>query len=536
MTRFWIAIVLAAASVPAASPPRLPEARWGGELRFAMRTDPKTFDPLKVIDEASETVRYLTGGVLLRVNRQTQKIEPELAESYKITGGGRRIQFQLRKGVLFSDGTPFSAADVAHTIRRAIDPAVQAPAGNVIQGATVEIAGPDRVAVTLPAPVASLDRYFDGLSIQSASSPLGLKAVLGPFQLAAYTAGSHVLLKRNPHYWKKDESGRRLPYLDAVRMDIVPNADLEMIRYQRGELHLIPALDGESFDRLRSRDPKAARDSGPSLDYEMLWFNQAPGGALAPHKRAWFASRDFRRALSGAINRADLVRLAYRGYARPAASPVSPANLVWFNRRLEPHAYDPEGSRRKLAAMGFTVSDGLARDRGGHPVEFSVLVPGSSKQRVRMATLIQQDLARIGVKLNIVPLDMQALVERIARTFQYEACLLGLTKVDPDPNGQMNVWLSSGTNHPWWPNQKQAATPWEAEIDRLMRSQAAQGDPKKRKADFDRVQEILWQEAAPLFLVHPSALSAVSSAVAGALPAALTPRLLWNAEFLQLAR
>src|SRR5690349_15817099 len=85
----------------------LPAARgqFGGELRFCLQGEPKTFNPLLVEDDPSEVVRYLTGGVLIRVNRSTQALEPELATSWKIDRNGRRITLQTRRGVTFSDGT-----------------------------------------------------------------------------------------------------------------------------------------------------------------------------------------------------------------------------------------------------------------------------------------------------------------------------------------------------------------------------------------------------------------------------------------------
>src|ERR671925_2239643 len=75
------------------------------ELRFCIASDPKTFNPLLVEDDSSEAVRYLTGGVLVRMNRLTQNAEPGLATSWKVTGGGKTITFALRKGIYFSDGT-----------------------------------------------------------------------------------------------------------------------------------------------------------------------------------------------------------------------------------------------------------------------------------------------------------------------------------------------------------------------------------------------------------------------------------------------
>jgi peptide/nickel transport system substrate-binding protein len=99
----------------------------------------------------------------------------------------------------------------------------------------------------------------------------------------------------------------------------------------------------------------------------------------------------------------------------------------------------------------------------------------------------------------------------------------------------MNVWLSSADNHQWNPRQKSPETAWEAEIDRLMRAQATEGSPAKRKAWFDRVQEIAWEEAPFLYLVHPHALAAVSPRLRQAAPAALRPQIYWNVERLFFA-
>jgi len=124
----------------------------------------------------------------------------------------------------------------------------------------------------------------------------------------------------------------------------------------------------------------------------------------------------------------------------------------------------------------------------------------------------------------------------MTQSFDYEAILLGLTNVDLDPNGEMNVWLSSSENHQWNPQQKTPETPWEAEIDRLMRLQASTSDAKKRKEAFDRVQEIVVEEAPFIFLINKNALSAVSQSVHGAGPVILMPQTYWNAEVLTVGK
>jgi peptide/nickel transport system substrate-binding protein len=151
-----------------------------------------------------------------------------------------------------------------------------------------------------------------------------------------------------------------------------------------------------------------------------------------------------------------------------------------------------------------------------------------------MATLIQQDLAALGMEVNVVALDFPALVERLMHTQDYEACLLGLENVDPDPNAMMNVWLSSSPNHQWSPSEKVPATPWEAEIDREMNLQATSLKDPVRKQAVDRVQQIVADQQPFIYLVYPNVLVAVSPRIEGVQPAVLEPELIWNAEYLRL--
>ncbi len=513
-------------------------AQSGSELRFCLRNEPKTFNPLLVEDDASETVRYLTGGVLIRANRQTQQLEPELAVSWKLSKDGRQITFQLRKGIFFSDGTPFSASDVAYTVQQMMDPALHSPTGDAFRSGAgavdAKVFSPDRIAVTFPAPVAGLAQLFDQVAILSAHSPNKEKAVLGPFMVADYKPGAMLLLKRNPNYWKMDAQGHKLPYLDAIRMDIQPNRDIEVLRFKRGELDLINALDSEYFDRLASTSSNLVHDAGPSLDSEQMWFNQVAKAPIPDYKRKWFRSTNFRRAISLAINREDLSRVVFNGHARPALGPISTANKFWFNHELQPDLYSRDAALAKLQLDGFRLQNGTLRDAGGNSVEFSIITNAGNKYRERMAVLIQQDLQKIGIKVNVVTLDFPSLIERISQSFNYEAAILGLTNVDLDPNGQMNVWLSSSENHQWNPQEKSPETSWEAEIDKLMREQASSSDPRKRKKSFDRVQQIVAEQAPFIYLVNRNALSAISSSVQGATPVILRPQTYWNVERLTL--
>jgi len=513
-------------------------SQGGGELRFCLGSEPKTFDPLLVDDDSSLSIRYLTGGVLVRVNRRTQDLEPELAESWQASKDGKQITFKLRHGIAFSDGSPFSAEDVAFTMQRLMDPALHSSTGDAFRSGNgtinTRVIAPDEISIIFPAPLAGLERLFDQVAIMSAHSPKKEMAVLGPFIVAEYKAGSSVLLRRNPNYWKKDSQGRRLPYLDSIRLDVQSNRDVEMLRFKRGELDLINSIDSEYFDRLAASSPRLAHDAGPSLDSDFMWFNQVASAPIPEYKRAWFREPIFRRAISQAINRDDLSRVVFNGHAQPAVGPVSPANKFWFNGKLKAETYRPDAALQRLQANGFHLQDGVLRDKSGNAVEFSIVTNAGSKPRERMAVMVQEDLGRLGIKVNVVTLDFPSLIERISQKFNYEAAMLGFRNVDLDPNGQMNIWLSSAEDHAWNPQQKSPETAWEAEIDRLMRAQASTADPKKRKESFDRVQEIVAEQAPFIYLVNQNALSAVSTAVAGADPGILHPQTFWNAERLTL--
>lgn len=497
----------------------------GGELRFALHDEPKTTDPLLAADESAEAIGYLTEGVLIRINRLTQKPEPELATSWKVSKDSTKITFQLRQGVKFPDGSTFTSENVVKTFHRLLDPALHSPIADTFKTdkGTVKVSaqGPWTVIAQFPAPTASIEIIFDQVAIGSG---------LGPFLVAERRPGVSIVLKRNPSYWK-----RPLPMLDAIRIDIEQNRDLELLRFHRGEIQLIDKLTPDLYERLLTDAPGTAVDAGPTLDSEFLWFNQARRAPIPEPTKEWFRSTAFRRAISQAIQRADLCRVAYRGHATPAAGPVAPSNKLWFKEGSTPERFDPAAAAKLLASDGFRLQDGVLRDRGGHAVEFSIVTNAGSKTRERMAAMIQEDLSQLGIKINVVTLDFPSLIERMTRTLNYEACLLGLVNVDPDPSELMNILLSSASNHPWNPSQKTPETPWEAEIDRLMLAQAATADYRVRKKNFDWVQEILHEQQPIIYLLHPNSLSAVSKQAIGVKPTTFFPHTYWDAEHITVS-
>ena len=539
MKRFALALLFTFSAV-AASGPAVPN-----ELRFAIAADPGSFDPLHVEESNAEIVRYLTAGVLVRVNRVSGNLEPELAASWNLNEGGRALTFQLRPGLKFSDGTPLTAVEVGHTLERALDPKQPSPAGDTLRSAEgipeIRVTSPVTLTIRYKTPKPGFESLFDGLGIADPrlADPAFVKtgklpASAGPFYIAEFHRGDFIRLRRNPNYWKRDQAGHPLPYLDSVRLDIQQNKDIELTRFLRGELHLINRVDPDNFSRLQKERPGAARNLGPSLDSQFLWFNQNAAKTLPEWKRKWFTSTVFRRAISHAVHRDDMVRIVYGGSAHAAAGPISPANRFWFNKELKPLATDPAEALKLLASEGFALRDGVLKDRGGHAVEFSLVTNSGNSARERLAQIVQSDLLKIGIRVNFVPLEFNSLMDRIGNSYDYEAAILGFTNVELDPLREKNVWLSSGPQHAWAPLQKSPATPWEARIDELELKQATEGSREVRKKAIDEVQRIVVAEEPLIYLVNPDYLCAISPALQGAQPAVAPPQVLWNVEWLRL--
>src|SRR5215469_2501825 len=530
----WILIALAApvARICAAqAATRLP-----GELAWTIGYDPKTFDPAKVDDQESEMVRYLTAGVLLRFNRHTQEVTPSLAESWTVSQDGRTVTFRMRQGLKFSDGSPLTSKDAAWSVRRVLLPDTKAPVAEEFvspAGVTVDTPDASTVVVRLPKRVVGIGKVFDEIAIEPAGRPSEGRVTAGPFVVSDYKRSQYVRLKRNSYFAARDGSGNQLPYSTGVRLDILENPEQQIRIFTRGGYDLIESLPPDYFELLKKTAPNTVRDLGAWLNTEQLWFNQAAASPLPAWEKSWFENRAFRVAVSQAIRRDDLARVAYLGHATPAYSFISPANTVWYDSKIiAPHT-DVAAAKAGLKRAGFRLKGTQLVDAAGHPVKFSILTNAGNAQRNKMATLIQQDLGALGIEVTVVALDFPALIERMMHTQDYEACLLGLENVDPDPNAMMNIWLSSSENHQWNPSEKKPATTWEAEIDRAMNDQAVSANPVVRKRAVDHVQQIVADEQPFIYLVYPNVLLAVSTKLQGVKPAVLEPQVVWNVEELR---
>jgi peptide/nickel transport system substrate-binding protein len=532
----------------------------GGRLVVALRAEPRSLNPAAAADAPSRDVIGRMTGDLIHIDRATQSTEPALASQWKRSADGREYILSLRKGIRFSDGHPFDADDVVFTFRVLLDERTGAPQRDllVVGGQPIRVTKVDEytVKVTMAQPYAAAERLFDSMAILPQhllndayekgamgqiwydATPAKSNAGLGPYRLKEYVAGQRLVLERNPYYWKTDSAKRRLPYIDELVFLFTGNEDAQVIRFQSGDSDVLSRASADNFAVL-ARDQAANRfqlkDLGPSLEYNFLFFNQNDlSGKNLPQvaaKQQWFGDLGFRRAVSRAIDREGIARLVYRGRAVPLWGNVSPGNRQWINTSLPRLARSVSDARGILKASGFSWrQDGQLLDRQGRPVAFTIVTSSTSAQRTEMATLIQADLKELGMDVEVVPLEFRALVDRVFQSFDYDASILGLGGGDADPNAEMNVWLSSGSNHLWRLGQQKPATPWEAEIDRLMDTQLVTLDYRERKRMYDRVQTIVAEQLPFIFLAAPHILVGARADLGNFQPSVLDHYTLWNVE------
>jgi len=531
----------------------------GGKLVIGVTSEPRTFNPVTAVDQVSVGIISRIMADLIHINRATQKTEPALAKSWNISKDGTVFTLKLRRGLKFSDGVAFDADDVIFSFKVYLDEKVHSPHRDLlmISNKPIKVEKLDRFTVrfTFPSPYAPLERLFDSLPMLprhllekdyqegKLAEAWGLStapekvAGLGAFRLKQLVPGDRIVLERNPYYWKVDSKGQKLPYLDELTFLIVPNQDAQVVRFESGDTQIISRLTAENFAAL---EPQQARrhfklyDAGPGLEYNFLMFNLNDDTAKYPdvaRKQKWFRDVRFRQAVSSAIDRAAIVRLVYLGRATPLSTHISPGNKLWFNSSIPAPVHSIDKAKQLLKASGFSWNQsGALLDSSGQPVEFTILVSSSNAQRGHIATLIQDDLKQVGITAHAVPMEARAAADRVLNTHEYEATIMGIASGDTDPNSDVNIFLSRGSTHLWHLDEKTPATPWEAEMDRLLEQQLVTVDYKRRKKLYDRALEIEATQLPLIYLVAPNVLVGAQYELGNFRPAVLEQYTFWNAE------
>jgi peptide/nickel transport system substrate-binding protein len=532
-------------------------ATRGGTVTCSLRSEPRSFNRIVTRDVPSDLYTILTNSKLISVNRATQEVEPGIAESWTISPDNKTFTLTLRDGVAWSDGTPFTAADVLFTFQTIYDPRVDSLLASSlkIDGQPMVVTSPDpkTVVINLPHPfgpgitlldnvhLAPKHKYEAALKAgtfkeaMSASTPPEELVALGPYKLTSYAPGQRLIFDRNDKYWKKDAAGVQLPYIDKVILEIVPDQNAELVRLQSGQFDLlqqqIRAEDIATLRPLEQQGKLRVIELGVSTDPDSFFFNLRSHYWAKDPRRDWIMRKEFRQAISHAIDREAFANNVFLGAGVPIWGPITSGNKVWFNPNVQRYGYSLERAKELLATIGLINRDAdeWLEDKNGTEAQFSVIGYRGNSSIDRGAAILRDELKKVGVRVDVVMLEQGALIQRMIKG-DFESIYFLFTTTHLDPAMNPDFWLSSGSAHVWNIGQPKPATDWEKEIDDLMVTVMGSVDQAERKRAFDNVQKIFADNLPVLYFVTPRLYMGVSTRIGGITPAILRPQLLWNIE------
>lgn len=522
--------------------------QYGGIFILNETTQPTTFNPQVPNNLSTSMVlsRLLSG--LVNFNPKTELFEPALAKSWTVSEDGLSYTFHLRKGLLWSDGQAFTAEDIIFTFDCILSETVDETTGEKrprypsryyqqfhIDGMPIQYTLIDAHTVRFDLPktyapflydigVAILPKHILGDAFDSGSfmkewttqtaieSPERIVG-LGPFKIFSYKPGERLVLEPNPHYWRADSAGQRLPYLDYLVIKFVSESNTAIAHFATGKSDAsgIGAEDYEWVKKAADIYDFSINNRGPSSSVNFFWFNQNPESSedgvpyLEPYKFAWFSDKRFRKAILHGFNREGIIDAVLFGKGEPLHSIIAPAQGEWYNPKVTKYEYSPEKARELLKSIGFNWNaEGQLFDGFGNKVSFNLLLVESASYDQIGITFIE-NMKDLGIEVRLERADFATLLKRTDDTFNYEMTILGWgsSSAAYDPSGSKALYLSSGKYHMWYPNQKSPATEWEARIDTLIQLQEQTLDRKQRIAYMHEVQAILSDELPLLFGYSP---------------------------------
>ena len=537
----------------------------GGSITYRVSAPPKTFNYLMAADEPTILAAfYLTVSRLAEFDQDKQVYVPALAESWQNGTDGRTLDVTLRDGLKFSDGQALTADDVAFTLHALYDKRTGSPIfgdAMLIGGKEIEASVVDarHLRLVFPEQVAAPENYLSNLGVlprhalendlnagtikdaYSVTTEPQKIVTSGPFMVAASAPSEgRFTFKRNPNYWKRDAAGNALPYLDMLNIVVVPDANNAMAQLQQKTIDIIDRIRPTDFAALHnSQGDVRALDLGPSLYADDLWFNQNDGVTdgkpfVEPNKLAWFRDTRFRRAVSHAIDRESIATNTYQGLASPLYGFIAGGNRAWGADDLPRTEYSLDKARALLKDAGFTTKGTQDApelyDAKGNRVEFTIIVSAENELRAKSALVVQEDLKKLGMNVQVAPIENTQLQNRILKSFDYEAVLYGSSVTEPDPSSYTDVLMSSSAQHFWYPKEAKPATDWEARIDDLTAQQAHESDPARRRAIFHEIQAIMAAQLPLIPIVTRHIPVAANTRLGNYRPSPLPPFSLWNAD------
>ncbi|MDD5131188.1 MAG: peptide-binding protein [bacterium] len=416
---------------------------YGDAIIYGSIGEPSILNPILASDSSSFDIIDLVFNGLVKYDKDI-KLAGDLAEKWDVSKDGLTITFFLRKNVKWHDGFPFTSEDVIFTYQKLIDPGIKtAFSSNFQLVSKVEAPDPFTVTVTYKEPFApALESWGMGILPKHVFGEMTAEEFnqsdfnrfpigTGPYKFKEWRTGQKVVLESNPDYFE----GR--PYIDKYIYQIIPDQSVQLLSLKTHTIDMM-SLTADMYVK-EANDPEFEQGINrfryPSFNYTYLAYNL--------NNPLFKNSRWTRQALSYAINRQEIIDGTLQSMGTICTGPFP--NRSWaYNPAVKPYDYDPEKARAMLASIGWKDSNGDGYlEKGGKVFEFTILTNQGNKERELAATIIQEQLKKVGIKVNVRILEWSTLIHQYIDKKNFEAILLGWS-MTPDPDC-FDIWSSEKT-------------------------------------------------------------------------------------------
>jgi len=439
----------------------------GGTLTIGTFSDIVTVNPIMIDDTSSADVAGFLFAQLYDVSAKGEVIVSPWSiakEPFAVSADKKSYTVKIRTDAKWSDGKPITADDVVFTYKTLSNEAVGSPGySNYAQIADVKANGADTVVITLK-DVDSRFEYSLTANIVPAASFKDVKpedigkskfgtdraatVTSGPYTWAEWTEKQYIRLKKDPNYW-----GQK-PHIDEIVFKIYADQNTEVQALMKGEIDFLETVPVAQLEALKGvQGISIYEDAGPVYDY--VAFNFLPDNW--PNKFVPFAGAKTRQAINHALNRKGMVDSVLKGHGTLLNGPFLASGWAATPEATAKWEFDVAKAKKLLEEDGWKPgADGiLVKD--GHKFEFELMTNAGNKRRESYAAIIQQNLADVGIKVNIKTLDFSAMIPDNVTPGKYQALLLGWQLgLDPDAESifSANYFPPAGQNSGWYKNEK----------------------------------------------------------------------------------
>ncbi|MCL2762780.1 MAG: ABC transporter substrate-binding protein [Treponema sp.] len=349
------------------------------------------------------------------------------------------------------------------------------------------------------------------LDLFSVASDPKLIPSMGEWFLVEYAQSQRLVFKRNSDYWNKDRNGLSIPYIEENIVQILPDQNTQYLVFRQGNLETYTARP-EDLNELvnRANAPYTVFNAEGSIGAGLWSFNQNPQNSNVPHYE-WFTQKEFRQAMSCLLNRDRINAQVYRGLAEPKLDFFPSPNPFYNPNIVIEYQYDPQRALELLESIGFTKDRrGLLRDSKDRRVEFDLAFAADNTITADIASIVVDELRKVGIKVNIRATDFQKLVEQLTATYDWQSIMIGLG-ANLFPTQGSNVWPSSGNLHLWHPLQETPHTDWEARIDYLYNEGSYTINKEKARGIWDEYQRLILEQCPVIYLMRSRSFWAIQN-------------------------